>query len=756
MIKNCIQGYTEMRGNMKKKIWTMFMLSAVISTASCAVSIAGDSIVQAAQEETVLPAPAVTMSKESGCYPEAFSLDLACEGAEKIYYTTDGSNPVTSSTRKEYTGAVLVTDRKNEANVLAAVDPVLFDCAYSSYDESDCSAPADNEVDKATIIKAAGKISSGYTDVVTNTYFVGSMAEHIQGIEESCRAAKIPLAIMSVSMEYDDLFDYEKGIYVRGKVFEEAYRAYISGEAPWVSELRKLEANYTQRGSEWERAAHIDYLESDGKTTECKLQQDCGIRVQGNYSRSDLQKGFRLYAKKSYGGKNFNYPFFGEDLKDDTGAVLSKFKRLTLRNGGNASFLAKYNDAYWQSLLTGLRCDTQASRACIVYLNGEYWGIYILQEDLNDDYFEDVHGVNKEDVVVYKGDAEKYESGYNLEEGTLPKGVTDEGYYLADLMNFFKSHTDLKKEEDYQEFAKLVDVESVKDYFAAQIWINNKWDWPGKNWMMWKSSQTNVSNPYADGRWRFCFYDLDFGGISGGASARDNTIQNDNYQEYGLLDMCTKNPVVLCYAYLMSNEGFRQSFQQRIMELDQGIFEKNAAIRACENFRDIYKPLYLQYFTRFFGSDAAEYRAEEAVFGGYGSYNCMAEFIERRSEYLPKMLSWVDNFYATHTVYNSELTKDEPEPEQKKKINKLSVTAKKGTSVIRVKTVKKAKVVVTVPKKIIKSGKKTEKKQIILPAKNKTGTVTIKLSEKLKKGMKVTVKVSKAGYQAKQKVVKVK
>lgn len=67
--------------------------------------------------------------------------------------------------------------------------PVLFDCAYSSYDESDCIVPADNEVDKATVIKAVGKVSSGYTDVVTNTYFVGSMTEHIRGIEESCKAA---------------------------------------------------------------------------------------------------------------------------------------------------------------------------------------------------------------------------------------------------------------------------------------------------------------------------------------------------------------------------------------------------------------------------------------------------------------------------------------------------------------------------------------------------------------------------------------
>lgn len=82
----------------------------------------------------------------------------------------------------------------------------------------------------------------------------------------------------------------------------------------------------------------------------------------------------------------------------------------------------------------------------------------------------------KEDVVVYKGDAEKYDCGYKLEEGMLPKGETDQGYYLSGLTEFFKSHSDLIKEEDYQEFSKLVDIDSVRDYFAAQIWMNNKWD----------------------------------------------------------------------------------------------------------------------------------------------------------------------------------------------------------------------------------------------------------------------------------------
>ena len=52
--------------------------------------------------------------------------------------------------------------------------------------------------------------------------------------------------------------------------------------------------------------------------------------------------------------------------------------------------------------MTELDGSTKASRPCVVYLNGEYWGLYVLEEDYSDNYFESHYGVNKDDVVVYK------------------------------------------------------------------------------------------------------------------------------------------------------------------------------------------------------------------------------------------------------------------------------------------------------------------------------------------------------------------
>lgn len=615
----------------------------------------------AEEEPTGVPKPTipvekssltVTFTKSSGVYEGEFDLEISCDGDAEIYYTTDGSNPIISSTKILYSAPIKVADRSNDPNYVSAVDPFLYDAANVNVNSTHdgfvyklANSIPNEAVDKCTVIRAVALDKEGlYTEVASNTYFIGSMADHIAGIQESCEAAGTSLAVISLSIDYDDLFDPKTGIYVKGEVFEKALADYLTTGGEFKADTsRQLAANYTQRGREWERSIHMDFFESDGTTTTLALAQDCGIRIQGNYSRSDFQKGFRLYAREQYGNKNFEYAVFGDGLKNDAGETITTFKTLILRNGGNTAFTTKYSDTYWQSLIEDLDCDTQTSRPCVVYIDGEYWGLYVLQEDYSKDYFANTHGVNKDDVVLYKGDAEDIAIGYKLDLGDLPEGVTDESYYFKELYDFFKSHQDLSKEADYEEFAKLVDVESARDYFAVQIWINNKWDWPGKNWSLWKTAHVDESNPYADGRWRFIFYDIEFGGVMGSSEARTNTIKEDNYKPFGLLDKDTDNPAVLIYVYLMTNENFRKDFAASILALSDNNFKKDSAIAALDVFKNIYSPLYDQFFERYPGTG----EADNSNNGGYASYKCIKDFLEIRADYIQPMLDYVDQHFGS-------------------------------------------------------------------------------------------------------------
>lgn len=601
--------------------------------------------VEKEEAQPALP-PSVYFSHESGIYPESFSLELTPVEDGEIYFTLDGSDPAESESAQLYSGALEITDRKGDKNVVSAVDPVLIAGTFNEVNKSrdgfvcTIDPPSDDDVDKCTVIRAAVKKSDGsFCGETYATYFIGTPEDHIEGLKASCEASGTDLAVMSISVNYDDFFSSDKGIYVKGDIFDEALETFLQDERLRDPETaRSLDANYKQKGREWEREAAITLFEFNENGAEAVLTQGCGIRIQGNYSRSDLQKGMRLYARKEYGDNNFEYPIFGEDYVNVEGKTMKKFDTLTLRNGGNCAFTAKFNDTYWQSLITEMDCATQRSRPCVVYLNGEYWGLYILQEDYTNDYAEDYYGVNKDDVVIYKGDAESLELGYKLDEGDLPDGVSDETYYFHDILNFFDTHSDLTSQADYDEFVKLVDPDSVMDYFAVQCWIDNKWDWPGKNWSMWRTTTVSEESPYADGRWRLMFYDIEFGGVCGEGDARNNTLRNANYKQNGLLDMDTDNPAVLCFAYLMTNESFRNAFCDKLTGLSDGCFEKSRALERLDYFEDVYGPLYEQFFSRYEGTGSAD----EALNGGYATARCIRDFINARQNNIKQMVTFCE------------------------------------------------------------------------------------------------------------------
>lgn len=591
----------------------------------------------------------LTFSQEGGFYPEDFQLEISCEGAKNIYYTLDGSDPLFSNSRILYEEPIRISAQTDRVPVMSQIDPFFFDAAHVELNQSKdgfvgtLMAPKKENVDQIAVVRAVAEDKKEtYSKTQTESFFLGTMEEHIQGIAESCEAAGQDLAVLSLSINYEDLFDYDTGIYVKGAHYQNELKKKINFNEKLDEEVsRALNANYKQKGREWEREIHLELFEASQNGATQVLSQSCGIRVQGNYSRSDLQKGLRLYARSEYGDKNFKYAVFGENLTDDQGQVMEKFKTLTLRAGGNTALTAKYNDTYWQTLVKDLDCETLASRPCIVYVNGEYWGLYVLQEDYSDDYFQDTHGVNKDQVVVYKGDAEALSLGYKLDVGELPEGETNESYYFEDLLNFFQTHKNLEAEEDFQAFSQLVDVESARDYFAAQIWINNKWDWPGKNWSLWRTTEADKANPYADKKWRFCFYDLDFGGVMGANEANANTIKEDNYKPAGMLDMDTNNPAVLIFAYLMTNENFREDYKATLLGLSEGYFEKEHAQTILNQFRDTYAPLYDQFFLRYPGSGSSR----DALSGGYSSYKCMYDFLEKRADYIQPMITYIDEHF---------------------------------------------------------------------------------------------------------------
>ena len=109
-------------------------------------------------------------SNHSGFYNKDFYLSLFTSEQSKIYYTTDGSDPLNSKTSQIYEQPILIYDRTEEPNI------------YSEYGENENSSisisigtnykPPSYPLDKAMVVRAVSKNSYGVSKVVDNIYFV--------------------------------------------------------------------------------------------------------------------------------------------------------------------------------------------------------------------------------------------------------------------------------------------------------------------------------------------------------------------------------------------------------------------------------------------------------------------------------------------------------------------------------------------------------------------------------------------------------
>lgn len=164
----------------------------------------------------------------------------------------------------------------------------------------------------------------------------------------------------------------------------------------------------------------------------------CGLSISGLTSPAAFPKrSIRVDLRGAYGAEELGYDLFG-----DGHTSLDSF---ILRAGQDAAF-RMMNSEIWQELCLEMtdRVLTQHSKYCVVYLNGEYYGIYILKENISPGLYADWAGVSRKSVL-----------------STIPH-ITDTDDYLE--MYHFISQEDMGAEENYRRACELLDVDSFIDW----------------------------------------------------------------------------------------------------------------------------------------------------------------------------------------------------------------------------------------------------------------------------------------------------
>ena len=223
--------------------------------------------------------------------------------------------------------------------------------------------------------------------------------------------------------------------------------------------------------SEQERPANLSFFEPDGS-----FSIDCGVALFGQTSRKSPKKSYKLQFRPSYDGE-LAYPLFGDGEPD-------RFSSLVLRSGQDYPFAI-----IREELMTSLaaeasdRVPVQAYRYSVLYLNGEYWGIYALKERFSDEYYAAHRQVSPESCTMVRATR-----------------VYEEAPDLFALMQYAESH-DMKNEEYYRYIEENVDLESLADWLICEIYCGNS---DIMNNVRYARTSEN------GGKWQHCFFDLDW------------------------------------------------------------------------------------------------------------------------------------------------------------------------------------------------------------------------------------------------------
>ncbi len=490
-------------------------------------------------------APEIEFNRASGFYDDLLMIRVACNDKKaKIYYTLDGSVPDENALL--YEGDILLFASNEREDVLTQITGISAEGNYVPEEDFPTA-----HVVRAVAVNQKGERSA----VISATYFVGVDREENYG----------DLPIMCLVTDPDNLFDHEKGIYVLGKVFEEWAAQQTESFKP-----RDVEANFTQRGSEWEREVSVAFLPKAGTG----FTQEMGIRVKGDGSRTVYQKSLRLIAREKYGGKNVKYPIFPDNVRQETGGVVEKYKAFTLRNGGNDWGHSYLRDHFITRLAVGLNLETAQTMPVIAFINGEYWGLYTLTEEFTDNFFQYHYGMDDKNVIIVK-------------KGELEEGEEKDMALYEDLFTHI-AKKDMTNPANYKKAGELLDLQSYAELCALHLYIcNNDGIFQYNNWEMWRVRQTDRNFLKADGKWRMILYDMD---ITSGAFGDGTRADYDNISPV-LADTYSGRDPARLFGALIKNEEFREMFIMACCDLRNQYFSAGRVSAMAET---LYAPYIAQ------------------------------------------------------------------------------------------------------------------------------------------------------------------
>lgn len=303
-----------------------------------------------------------------------------------------------------------------------------------------------------------------------------------------------------------------------------------------------------------EEQVNLTFLSPDGSYL---FDQEAGMSIRGSSTRGSPQKNLNIIARASYDGNS--------RLLENLFPDISYTKSFALRHDNMNSMLI--GQGFLQDLVKERDIVTQDSFYVTVFIDGEYFGLYNLYERVNDDFLAAHYGVESKNTQIVKFGRE-----------------SDSNAALADYkaaMNLLRT-SDLTDPAKVAALEKVLDLDSLIDLWCVQVYLANGDFAMSQNISAWRVADPTVEdpeNPYADGRWRFVLFDLDYALCGNLVNWKDAYTRNS----FTCKPKNTALPTPFCdwreVQNFMTSEVLRVRFGRAFLE-----------IAACYDYETLAKP----------------------------------------------------------------------------------------------------------------------------------------------------------------------
>ena len=353
--------------------------------------------------------------------------------------------------------------------------------------------------------------------------------------------------VVSLVSDPKNLYDDDIGIMAMGRNPEEnfPYGDYGKGANFWM---------------DWEREAHVELFTQQGTA----ISQECGIKLHGRNTRAYELKSFKVMAKARYGKRRFSYPLFSHRPWDE-------YEAFILRYSGQDYKAAFMRDAVLTRQAENTSVMYMEHEMCICYLNGKYYSAMYLREN-----------ISAFSLARHEGWAGQEEDLDLIKAGNEVKQGSDEAY--AELKSWLETH-DANTQEVYDRIEEEVDIDNFIDFITLQIVFGTP-------------DTINVKryrNTNADGKWRWCLYDLDRAMRNG----------KDGANGFEVLAQGTNRHLFMAF---MKNDALRDRFLTNLNTALATYLSSQALTEACSAQLEILMPLLPDYLENL-GVSQSSYRS---------------------------------------------------------------------------------------------------------------------------------------------------